>query len=287
MTRRVSDLIEKIGRSIVQHGPYNRRAYLMKLYDRDVIQILPALDNLAHDNHYEKILAKVPSGNKTVFERQGYIQEAVIPGYFNGREHALFMCKYFSSVRRQITERRQIQDILSLAKQQGQRPSKKKSTQALNIHICGPEDADQMSRVFKSVFKTYPFPIFDAEYLSTVMKNKQAVYFCMKNDRQINAIAASEIDPDNKGVEMTDFATLPEYRGQGFAGRLLEDMERAMVGQGMKTAFSIARALSPGMNILFAKKGYAFGGTLVNNTQISGRIESMNVWYKSLGTSLD
>jgi putative beta-lysine N-acetyltransferase len=283
----MADIIEKIGRSIVQHGPYNRRVYLMKLHVRDVLHILPALDRLAHDKHYEKILAKVPSESKAVFEKQGYVQEAVIPEYFNNREHAFFMCKYLSSSRRQITDRQQIQDILSLAKQQGQLPSKKKPTQPLNIRICRPEDANEMSRVFKSVFETYPFPIFDADYLATVMKNKQAMYFCMENDRQINAIAASELDPDNKGVEMTDFATLPEYRGRGFAGCLLEDMERTMAEQGMKTAFSIARALSPGMNILFARKGYAFGGTLVNNTQISGRIESMNVWYKSLGASLD
>ena len=283
----MADIIEKIGRSIVQHGPYNRRVYLMKLHGRDVLQILPALDRLAHDNHYEKILAKVPSESEAAFEKQGYVQEAVIPEYFKNREHAFFMCKYLSSSRRQITEYQQIRDILSLAKQQGQLPWKKESTQSLHIRICEPGDADEMSRVFKSVFKTYPFPIFDAEHLSTVMKNKQARYFCIENDRQINAIAASEIDPDNKGVEMTDFATLPEYRGRGFAGCLLEDMERAMTGQGMKTAFSIARALSPAMNILFARKGYAFGGTLVNNTHISGRIESMNVWYKAIGASPD
>jgi len=217
----MTDLIEKIGRSIVQHGPYNRRAYLMKLYDQDVIHILSVLDCLAHDNHYEKILAKVPSESKAVFERQGYIQEAVIPGYFNSRKHAFFMCKYLSSDRRQIADRQQIQDILSLAQQQGQLSLNKKTTRPLNTRNCGPEDADEMSRVFKSVFKTYPFPIFDADYLATVMKNKQAMYFCMENDRQIHAIAGSEIDPDNKGVEMTDFGTRPEYRGQGLAGWLL------------------------------------------------------------------
>ncbi|MBW2515111.1 MAG: hypothetical protein JRE21_11150, partial [Deltaproteobacteria bacterium] len=52
--------------------------------------------------------------------------------------------------------------------------------------------------------------------------------------------------------------------------------------QGMRMSFSIARALSPGMNTLFAGRGYTFGGTLLNNTNISGRIESMNVWYKRL-----
>jgi len=36
------------------------------------------------------------------------------------------------------------------------------------------------------------------------------------------------------------------------------------------------------MNILLAGKGYSFDGTLVNNTNIAGQIESMNVWHKQL-----
>jgi hypothetical protein len=36
------------------------------------------------------------------------------------------------------------------------------------------------------------------------------------------------------------------------------------------------------MNITFAKNGYEYAGTLKNNTNISGNIESMNVWYKHL-----
>jgi putative beta-lysine N-acetyltransferase len=280
----VADYIIKIGRSLVQHGPYNRRIYLMKLDARDMPHILPALDRLAQDNQYEKILTKIPSASKADFKKQGYVQEAVIPEYFGTQEHAVFMCKYLSSGRKKITDYPHIQDILSLAKQH-KHPSKKDLPPSMNIRICHLEDAHEMSQIYKSVFKTYPFPIFDAEYLTTVMKNKQACYFCIEKDRQINAIAASEIDSDHKGVEMTDFATLPEYRGQGLAGFLLDNMERIMAGQGLKTAFSIARALSPAMNILFASKGYAFGGTLANNTQISGRIESMNVWYKRLGPS--
>jgi hypothetical protein len=37
------------------------------------------------------------------------------------------------------------------------------------------------------------------------------------------------------------------------------------------------------MNITFAKQRYALAGTLINNTDISGSLESMNVWYKPLG----
>ena len=47
-----------------------------------------------------------------------------------------------------------------------------------------------------------------------------------------------------------------------------------------QTWYTIARALSAGMNITFAKAGYRYAGTLVNNTDISGTIESMNVWWR-------
>ncbi len=39
--------------------------------------------------------------------------------------------------------------------------------------------------------------------------------------------------------------------------------------------------ISPGTNISFAKCGYQLGGTLINNTRISGSIESMNRWHKA------
>lgn len=86
---------------------------------------------------------------------------------------------------------------------------------------------------------------------------------------------------------MTDFATLPDHLGQGLAVRLLWHMEREMPGYQMRTAYTIARSLSPGMNITFAKMGYLFAGTLVNNTDISGQIESMNIWYKRLASGAE
>ncbi len=72
--------------------------------------------------------------------------------------------------------------------------------------------------------------------------------------------------------------------GNGYALFLLIHMEQEMTRLGFRTAYTIARAQSTGMNITFAKLNYDHGGTLVNNTNISGQIESMNVWYKALGS---
>jgi hypothetical protein len=59
-------------------------------------------------------------------------------------------------------------------------------------------------------------------------------------------------------------------------------MEAEMRKRRVKTVYTIARAYSAAMNITFAKQNYEFAGTLLNNTHISDKIESMNVWYKSL-----
>jgi hypothetical protein len=68
----------------------------------------------------------------------------------------------------------------------------------------------------------------------------------------------------------------------GLAGLLLRHMDRKMRDRGIKTAYTIARAASHGMNTVFRNKRYLYAGLLKNNTQISGQIESMTVWYKPL-----
>ncbi len=60
----MTDRVEKIGRSTVQHGPFNDRVYLMKLARADTPGILPALDELASREGYSKIFAKIPAWQK-------------------------------------------------------------------------------------------------------------------------------------------------------------------------------------------------------------------------------
>ena len=107
-------------------------------------------------------------------------------------------------------------------------------------------------------------------------------YYCVRNDNRIVALASAEMDHEGLNVEMTDFATLPDYAGNGYALFLLHRMEQDMRQRGYLTSYTIARSESIGMNITFAKLSYTCAGTLVNNTNISGQIESMNVWYKHL-----
>jgi putative beta-lysine N-acetyltransferase len=191
------------------------------------------------------------------------------------------MAKYFSATRSRVRNRQHIIEVLSLAHGCNPDQSSHSPNRLFRVEKCQPEDALEMSRVFKAVFETYPFPIFDPQYLLDSIHG-HATYFCIRKDNHIVALAAAEIDLVNRAAEMTDFATLSEYRRQGMADCLLNVMDAEMKQQGMQTAFSIARSLSAGMNITFVKNGYRYGGTLGNNTYIAGRIESMNIWYKHL-----
>jgi putative beta-lysine N-acetyltransferase len=115
---------------------------------------------------------------------------------------------------------------------------------------------------------------------------ENVIYFgVLKGDEPVG-LSSIEQDEKNAAAEMTDFAVLPSHRGAGVAYHLLEQMEHTIPSLGIKTMFTIARARSTGMNVTFAKNGYSFAGTLINNTNISGRIESMNVWYKRAADSL-
>ncbi|HKJ79445.1 MAG TPA: GNAT family N-acetyltransferase, partial [Prolixibacteraceae bacterium] len=120
------------------------------------------------------------------------------------------------------------------------------------------------------------------DYIVETMKEYGTRYFGVRDNGKLIGISTAEIDAENKNAEMTDFAVLSEYRGQKLAFRLLMKMEVEMKIQNITTVYTIARLKEPGMNKTFLNSGYRYTGTLINNTNISGSIESMNVLYKHL-----
>ncbi|MGE4282393.1 MAG: putative beta-lysine N-acetyltransferase [Clostridia bacterium] len=277
----MSDMILKLGKSLVQHGKHNNRIYLMKIHQDDLSDIMYKLDCMAEEYRYSKIFAKVPSYARQNFLNNGYDIEAEVPNFYNGIEDALFMGKYFSQERKNNLQQQIISDVLKKAEQKEKTINIGQLSREYEFRIAKPEDALQMAEVYKKVFASYPFPIYDPSYIEKTMVN-DIVYFGVWHGDNLIALASCEMDVKGSNVEMTDFATLSEYRGNELAAYLLYKMEQEMKKKGIKTAYTIARAISYGMNITFSKRGYIFTGTLVNNTNISGGIESMNVWYKAL-----
>jgi putative beta-lysine N-acetyltransferase len=273
------DKIQKIGNSVIQHGKMNDRIYLMSLDESDIPGILSDLDNLVEKKGYTKVFAKIPSIFKKFFIDNGYKEEAVIPELFNGKQDGVFLGKFYSDSRAKNGKEEELKDILKKIKSSVSKEKNKKTI--FNIRKAGPADILEMSHIYSEVFKSYPFPIQDPQYLLETMKS-HVCYYVACEGRDIVAVSSAETNPDFENAEMTDFATLPQYRRKGIARNLLYFMDQDMAEKRIKTVFTIARAVSYGMNSVFANRAYHFAGTLVNNTNIAGSIESMNVWYKKI-----
>ena len=110
-----------------------------------------------------------------------------------------------------------------------------------------------MADVYRKVFATYPFPVLDPAYLLQTM-SEGFLYFCIRVRGRIVAMSSCETDMENRTVEMTDFATLPGQEGDGFS--LLTfwvKWKQEMRRRNVNVAYTIARASSYGMNMVFSR----------------------------------
>lgn len=276
----IMDQVVDLAGATIQHGPCNRRVYLMKLGQARPQHVLPPLLDLCRRQKYGKVFAKVARRHEEEFSRLGFETEARVPGFFQNREEAVFLGLYLDPERRKPKQAQEMRNIRRLARSKTARLVTPLPP-GLTVRRCLAADIPAMAAIYSRVFASYPFPISDQRFLAETMAS-HVVYFGVWKKDLLVALASAETDRAEQNAEMTDFATLPEYRGGGYAQMLLERMEKEMRREGIATAYTIARALSPGMNITFARQGYQFAGCLVNNTNICGDIESMNVWYRQL-----
>lgn len=276
-----SDIVLRYKNSHIQHGHYNNRVYIMKIAPGDCPDIIRYADDLAQKEGYTKIFAKVPASGQEIFATAGYTVEATVPFFYQGTEPAVFMAKYADPARATPHDAKELADVLSEVSGYAGGRSSHEIPEGFSLVHAHTGDAAEIASLYRLVFETYPFPVFDPEYIQKTM-TEHIRYFVIKKSHMLAAVASCEIDSENRNIEVTDFATNPPLRGRGFAGILLRAMETEMKQEGVRLSYTIARAVFRPINAVFAGAGYQFGGTLPNNTNISGSMESMNVWYRKL-----
>lgn len=275
----MKDSIKKIGNTIIQHGKNNDRIYVISLALTDYPKIIAKLEALNKKHGYSKIFAKIPAACFPGFMQSGYRIEAYIPKYYRDNDDALFLAKYYSKKRQQISNK-DLDRFQNIFEKEAAK-SLPTIEKGYSIQEAGYKDVKHMASLYKKVFKSYPFPIHNPEYLLKTM-GKNIIYFSAWKERQLIGLSSSEIDQKNKSAEMTDFAVAPNHRNKSIGSALLCQMESKAKEAGLKRVFTIARLKSIGINRIFYNAGYNYSGTLINNTNISGSLESMNVWYKHL-----
>ncbi|MEA2082388.1 MAG: putative beta-lysine N-acetyltransferase [Elusimicrobiota bacterium] len=273
------DTVENYKGCVIQHGHYNARIYLIKITSLPSPGFPRELIEMAKINGYSKIFAKVPESLAKDFSITGFRKEAGVPGFFAGKEAAVFLGYYLSTERFKEKDGNKLSEILQMTLRRKQEDKLPELDKKFIVRKCGRSDTTAMAKIYKEVFTSYPFPIHNPDYLLETMQS-HTDYFGVETGGTLVALSSSEKDNAGANAEMTDFATLPRWRGNHLGQYLLAQMEIEMKRKGIITAYTIARAMSPGMNITFRKAGYKYGGRLKNNTNISGKIESMNVWFK-------
>ena len=279
------DRTERIGDTVVQHGHLSDRVYLLEAGESAAGDVA-LMERLAGEHGYSKLFAKVSEDRMRPFLDAGFHVEARVPG--GAGEHDLVFCSRFLSRKRAIErfpdEVARTADATALAGAPP-RPAPAPTLPAGLQRPCvaTPSDAEALAALYGDVFASYPFPIHDPRFVRDSMSDGTA-YLLIRDEVSDQIVAAASAEPSGHPhtCEMTDFATVPERRGLGLASVLLHELDTYAANAGKRVAYTIARATSVGMNRVFARQGYAHAGTLVNNTNIAGRIESMHVWYRAL-----
>ena len=139
--------------------------------------------------------------------------------------------------------------------------------------------AQQISQLLTQVFKTYPSPVENPQYIRALIQQGNIFAGAFSQEKLIG-IAAAYPDPILNRCEMTDCATITEFRGHSLSERLLCILEDEVQKHGSFNLYTLARAQSYAMNRVFYKLGYRYQGRLLNNCHIAGYFEDMNLWIR-------
>lgn len=259
---------------------YNRRLKILDYECSDYPGMLQRLAWLASSNSFDKIFVKARAKDFQQFLSHGYMNEGVLRYYFNGED--AYVLSRFSSLKRAsssdlIRESEMIEDIIYNSK-----PSPKRELpKDVAIVHAKEEHIPQLVFIYRQVFETYPSPLTNPDYIKSVMKRNTHFVLALANGEPI-AAASADVNEKHSNAEMTDCATVKEAQGQGIMQFLLAELEAKARSMNIKTAYSLARSLSPGMNKSFFRLKYEYSGRLINNCDIFGEFEDLNIWVKRL-----
>ncbi len=261
---------------------YNQRIKILSYEGDGIENLVLHVRSLAELNGFDKCICMAPRRDWQRFLRFGYVLEAVVSHYLQG-EDAFVMSKFGSQERLTsvplMEETHLIEKILERPLDAPLQPL----PAGHSVRLARREDIPAMIALYRRIFESYPSPLVYEGYLETVFQKETLFAVCAHGDR-IVAAASAELAEPHRAAELTDCATLPEARGKSLMSHILGFLEKELVRRRFVCAYTMARARSYGMNTVFHRLGYVFSGRLVNNCDIYGAFEDMNIWVKRLPT---
>lgn len=260
---------------------YNRRLKVQDYEATDYRAMAARLNWLAKENDFDKIFLKATREDWQLFLGLGYLLEGILKYYFHG-EDAYVMSKFATVERMTSTllfkENELIESLMKGSRDYQPPPL----PEGYTMVVAGDKEIPGLVALYRRVFRTYPSPLTHPDYIQQTMARNIVYRAVLNKQGNVVSAASAEIDEKHANAELTDCATQKSERGKGLMYHLLRALEDDLRQRQIITGYTLARAPSVGMNRVFYRLGYEFTGRLINNCDIYGQFEDMNIWVKPL-----
>lgn len=236
--------------------------------------LLAAAERLDRGRVVAFVRPMVEDGLKQV----GFEREGLIPGFYGGEVACAVMGAYPDASRGDLAHPREVAEVKALLAAHDDAPTAHPRIETRRATV---EDATAIAALLDETFAAYPTPSGDPEYVAAAIAEGTPFRFIEVNG-QVVACASADLIPDARTAELTDCATRPTHRGRGLMQNVLLDLMDDVRALDYPTAFTLARARIPGVNLAFARLGFELHGTMRQSCRIGAGIEDMNILSRRL-----
>lgn len=216
---------------------------------------------------------------KPGLEASGFSCEALMPGFYLGHDDCAVMGLALDAARETPCDPdalRRVDAILACQRDVLRPPPE------VETALATPDDAPGIAGLIGATFESYPTPSGDPDYIADAI-DRGIPFRLVREAGDIVACASADLVPSARTAELTDCATRPDQRGRGLMRALLSDLVKDLEAMDYPTAFTLARAVEPGINIAFQRLGFQLQGRMTRSCRIGSGLEDMNVWSRRLG----
>ena len=229
-----------------------------------------------------RIVALVPESLAPEMVEEGLAVEGVMPGFYRGEADCAVLGLALDPSRAALANPIEVGRVEELLRsRRAGRPAP-----VLATRRARPEEAEQVAALLGATFPEYPTPSHDPSYVAEQIAEGTPFRVVEDGAGGFAACASADLVREARTAELTDCATRPDHRGRGLMKRLLLDLMDDLRGMGYPTAFTLARARIPGINLAFQRLGFELRGQMAQSCRIGEGLEDMNIWSRSLDSDV-
>jgi putative beta-lysine N-acetyltransferase len=236
-----------------------------------------ALEAEAHAHDLDRVVVMTAPAVSQGLVASGFEPEARVPGFYRGVGDCDVLGLSLDAARSQLANPREVNRVDAIV----QDVEPVSSAVGARTERASADSAPEIAQLISETFDHYPTPSGVPDYIAAAIEGGTP-FRIVRDQGEVVACASADLVAEARTAELTDCATRPTHRGRGYMRALLAELMDDLRGIGYPSAFTLARARVPGINIAFRRLGFDFRGRMVQSCRIGNGLEDMNVWSRAL-----